>query len=182
MNLKVIFCAFIICLTNTVSAQDAMMKTYGDMLIPADLKEYLGILASDAMEGRETGKRGQKMAATFIRSHYEELGLAGPVNGSYYQPFELYTTVQGDTYVKCGDVKFKNFQDFVYYGNADSGGEVSTPVIFAGKARPEDLSQINVEGKGAIVILGAEDSFRGPYDALRAKGAKMVFFFNPNPD
>jgi hypothetical protein len=182
MNLKVIFCAFILSIANTLLAQDTVTKMYGDMITPTDLKEYLSILASDAMEGRETGKRGQKMAATFIRSHYEDLGLMGPVNGSYYQPFELYTTVQGETYVKCGDTKFKNFQDLVYYGNADSGGEISMPVIFAGKARPEDLSQINVEGKSAVVILGAEDSFRGPYDALKAKGAKMVFFFNPNPD
>src|SRR5687768_13065549 len=81
-------------------AQETDSQKYGNRISQADLKDYLTILASDAMEGRETGKRGQKMAAAFIRAHFEELELQPPVNGDYFQAFDLYTTRLGENYVK----------------------------------------------------------------------------------
>jgi hypothetical protein len=166
----------------TAFAQDSTVQQYGNMITPSDLKDNLSILASDAMEGRETGKRGQKMAAAFLRSHYEELGFSGPVNGSHYQPVELYTSIQGEVYVKSGQNQFKKFEDVFYYGSADTGGEISSAVVFAGKGSSADLDQVDVSGKSAIVLLETDQGFRGPMEALRAKGAKMVFFFNPSAD
>ena len=40
-----------------------------------DLEKHLKVLASDSLEGRETGKRGQKMAAEYIRAHFISLSL-----------------------------------------------------------------------------------------------------------
>jgi hypothetical protein len=143
-----------------------------------DLKENLSILASDAMEGRETGKRGQKMAAAFVKANFEDFGLTAPVNGGYYQPVELYTSMPGDIYIKVGQTKFLNFQDVAFYGSADSGGEVSLPVVFAGKGRKEDFDQVNVEGKVAVVQLGAEENFRGPIALARERKAKLVLVYH----
>jgi hypothetical protein len=177
MKLKVLVSAWILsALINQAHSQIPDAIPYGKLILPTDLKSNLSILASDALEGRETGKRGQKMAAAFLRAHYEELGLTGPVNGSYFQPVDLYTSVQGNDYIKVGDVKYKNFEDVVYYGSADSGGEVSLPFVFAGKGRAQDLDQIDVNGKGAIVQLGPGDSFRSSNGALMSKGAKMIFY------
>jgi hypothetical protein len=165
-----------------LQAQDSVMQQYGNQITIANLHDYLNILASDAMEGRETGKRGQKIAAAFISAHYEDIGLTAPVNGSYFQTVELYSTVQGEVSITSGGKTFKNFQDVVYYGSVDSGGEISLPVVFAGKGRPEDLLQADVKDKCAIVLLDTDESFRPADEALRAKGAKTVFFFYPNPD
>src|SRR6187401_2650378 len=104
-----------------LATQEPLPKKYGDKITAADLKEYLSILASDAMEGRETGKRGQKMAAAFIRAHFEDLGLTAPVNGDYYQTFDLYTTRPGENYVTVAGNRFTNFTDVTFYGNNDSG-------------------------------------------------------------
>jgi hypothetical protein len=161
-------------------AQDQTSLQYGKMITPDDLKEYLNVLASDALEGRETGKRGQKMAAAFISAHFQEIGLSGPVGGSYYQPVELYTSVPGDIYVKVGQNQYTNFQDVVYYGTSDSGGEMSLPIVFAGKGKPEDLEQLDIQGKAVAIAVGSDENFRAPLDAARAKGAKMCFFFNPD--
>jgi hypothetical protein len=182
MKIKLLLLSAMLGSVLTVFGQDATTRHYGDMITESDLKDNLNILASDAMEGRETGKRGQKMAAAFIQAHYEELGLLGPVGGAYLQPVELYTSIPGDTYVKSGATSHKNFEDIIYYGTADSGGEVSIPAVFVGKGRPEDLEQLDLTGKGAIVLLGTDESFRGPLEAVRSKGAKMVFFFHLNPD
>jgi hypothetical protein len=164
-----------------LNAQDPVAQKYGNMITPDDLKEYLTILASDAMEGRETGKRGQKMAAAFIKANFEEFGLDGPVNGNYYQPVELYTSIPGDIYVKAGENKYVNFQDVVYYGSADSGGEVTVPVVYAGRGRKEDFDQVNVENKAAAVLLTSEDNYRSVVNLAREKKAKMIFLFHADP-
>lgn len=165
-----------------IQAQDPVVQQYGSMITIDDLKSNLTILASDAMEGRETGKRGQKMAAAFLKAHYEELGLTGPVNGDYYQPVELFTSIPGDIYVKVGSEIFKNFTDIAYYGTADSGGEVSIPVVFAGKGRKEDYEKLDVKDKGVLILLGPGESFRSSLETAKAQGAKMTFFCHSNAD
>lgn len=163
-------------------AQDPVAQQYGNKIVPADLKEYLSILASDALEGRETGTRGQKMAAAFISAHFEELGLTGPLNGSHYQPVPLYTSVPSESYVKIGQTQFKNFEDVIYYGTADSGGEVTFPLVFAGQGRPEDFEQVSVDGKAVMIQMNAEENFRGPITRAREKGAKMTVLYNTDAE
>ncbi|WP_333819080.1 M28 family peptidase [Ohtaekwangia sp.] len=161
-------------------AQDPVAKKYGDLITPADLKENLSILASDAMEGRETGKRGQKMAAAFVKANLEDFGLAGPVNGGFYQNVELYTSMPGDIYLKAGQTKFSNFQDIVFYGSSDSGGDVTVPTVFVGKGRKEDFDLINVEGKAAVIQQGAEENYRAALTLARERKAKVVLIYNEN--
>ena len=43
----------------------ALMQKYGALIKAEELKDNLTIIASDALEGRMTGTRGQKMAAAF---------------------------------------------------------------------------------------------------------------------
>ena len=162
-------------------AQDPVAQKYGNTISTSDLKENLTILSSDAFEGRETGKRGQKIAAAFVSAHFQELGLAGPVEGSYYQPVTLYTSIPGDIYVKVGQQKYVNFGDVAYYGSSSSGGEVTLPVVFAGKGRKEDFDQLNVEGKAVVVMVKTDENFRGPLAIAREKGARMALVFNPEP-
>lgn len=176
-NIFVAICIFSNCLS--VSAQEPVVQKYGNMISVSDLKEYLSILASDAMEGRETGKRGQKMAAAFIRAHYEDLGLAGPVAGGYYQPIDLYTTVPGETYVTAGTVRMDNFTDIVYYGSDNSGGEISAPLVFIGNASQADLDQVDIKDKAVLLFSSSEWLAGNSAVALaRQKGAKMVLVCN----
>lgn len=47
-------------------------------------------LASDLLEGRETGKKGERMAAEYIAHRYEEIGLSPKAySGNWYQDFEV---------------------------------------------------------------------------------------------
>jgi hypothetical protein len=63
------------------SATDYSLS-YAASITPEALKQDLSVLASDAYEGRETGKKGQKMAADYIAKAFAADGLAGPVQGS----------------------------------------------------------------------------------------------------
>jgi hypothetical protein len=54
-------------------------------IISAELaNKHLSILASDAFEGRETGKPGADKAAHYIADEFKALGLQPIVNGSYF--------------------------------------------------------------------------------------------------
>lgn len=51
-----------------------------------DLKKNLYVIASDEMEGRDTGSPGQKKAGEYIIKFYKDLGISFPKNlTSYYQ-------------------------------------------------------------------------------------------------
>lgn len=180
--MKKVFVAVLLACCFSLHAQDPVAQKYGNLITPSDLKDYLSILASDAFEGRETGKRGQKIAAAFISTHFQELGLAAPVNGSYYQPVDLYSLVPGDIFAKAGQTKLTNFEDVIYYGSADSKGEVTLPAVFAGRGRKEDLATVDVQGKAVFIVVKTDESYRLPLANAREKGAKMVFVVNPQPE
>ena len=182
MKLRLSFLLLLLVIVKGVSAQDPVAQKYGDQISPSELKEYLDIIASDAMEGRATGKRGQKMAAAFISAHFEDLGLTGPVNGSYLQPINLYSSAPDDIYVKVGGKKFANFGDIVYFGSADSGGEVSYPLLFAGKGRKEDFDQLDVKDKVVLILVGKDESYRTSLAIAREKGVKSAVFFSTDSE
>lgn len=172
-KLLVVFYAFLFTINSV--AQDAELQKYGNRITTEDLKDYLTILASDAMEGRETGKRGQKMAAAFIRAHFEELGLQAPVNGNYYQTFDLYTTRPGENYVKIGESRFNNFTDVTYYGNRDSKGEISVTLVFAGDGSAEALKHIDVKDRAILLVTNEGFPSNGRLDSLDKAGARAIF-------
>lgn len=161
-----------------LATQDPAVKKFGDRIVAADLKEYLSILASDAMEGRETGKRGQKMAAAFIRAHFEDLGLTGPIAGNYYQPMEFYTTQRGETFLARGNDRYMNFQGVLYSGG-DTKGEVSLPLVYIGYGGETELESIDIKNK-AVLILGGNDwtSIHRAIGMARDKGAKLALVCN----
>ncbi|PQJ77230.1 M28 family peptidase [Polaribacter glomeratus] len=51
------------------------------------IKEDVTFLASDALEGRQTGTKGEKEAASYIVKRFTELGLAPKGTVDYLQPF-----------------------------------------------------------------------------------------------
>ncbi|WP_294285616.1 M28 family metallopeptidase [uncultured Chryseobacterium sp.] len=50
-----------------------------------DLKKNLYVIASDEMEGRDTGSPGQKRAGEYMVNYYKTLGISYPKACSYYQ-------------------------------------------------------------------------------------------------
>ena len=59
-------------------AQKSDGSKYAASITAADLRKYLTVIASDEMEGRETGTEGQRKAAAYIESQFDALGLKTP--------------------------------------------------------------------------------------------------------
>jgi len=73
---------------------------YANTINKVDLEKHLVVLASDSLEGRETGKPGQKMAANYIMNHFKNIGIPPYKGKKYYQKFK----VQSDRHLcKCED-------------------------------------------------------------------------------
>jgi hypothetical protein len=174
MKISVLF-LWAVVLSLSLQAQDPTVLKYGNQVTTADLKDYLTILASDALEGRATGTRGQKMAAAFIAFHFEELGLTAPVKGSYYQPITLYSSGTPEVKFSAGGVTMKE-DEYVYFGTGNSGGELQLPLVFAGYGSEADLQQVDVKGKAAVIFLKPNASMRNnpAMNRVREKEAKLV--------
>jgi len=62
---------------------------FSETIIVEDLERHLNVLASDSLEGRETGKKGQKMAADYIMNHFKDIGIPPYKKNTYYQKFKV---------------------------------------------------------------------------------------------
>ena len=62
---------------------------FSETIIVKDLQKHLNVLASDSLEGRETGKKGQKMAADYIMNHFINIGIPPYEGKKYYQKFNV---------------------------------------------------------------------------------------------
>jgi len=98
--------------TAPVIAQDSLAMKYGKTITPEELKEHLYILAGDKFEGRETGKKGQKMAADYIANYFSTLGIDPLEDGSYFQSFPLKSERAVEAQISIGDVVLNYIDDF----------------------------------------------------------------------
>lgn len=153
-----------------------MVVNYASTITAADLKANLSIIASDAMEGRETGKRGQKMAAAFISFTFQELGLAAPVNGSYYQPVPLYSAGISGVTLKANNTELDK-NEFAYLGSTETAGLVELPIVWVGKGTEEELAKLTISGNAVVMLAESSGNMMNnpTITTLRDKGAKMVF-------
>lgn len=85
---KIIFIAIGFALLTSCAAQKpgAHIQKYINTITAAELKTHLTVVASDAMEGRETGSAGQKKAGEYLIKQYKADGVAA-ADGTedYYQ-------------------------------------------------------------------------------------------------
>ena len=128
-------------------AQDAQAIKFASTITEQDLERHLNYLASDELEGRDTGEKGQKMAAEYLVNFYKELGLEGPVDGGYLQKFDLTSVSWGDINLQVGRQKLKINEDFVFIGDGNMKRSAKADLVFLGLANEENLKKVDVNGK-----------------------------------
>lgn len=103
-------------LANGYAQQADPAKTYAAYIDSVDLRAHLTVLSGDAYEGRETGKKGQQMAAEYIQQSFIADGCSmAPGMTSYQQSFEVVETIPGGT-LTIGKANLAFKADYVYYG------------------------------------------------------------------
>ncbi len=157
---------------------------YAVAITPDGLRKDLSVLASDEYEGRETGQKGQKMAADYISKRFAALGLAGPVPGSddpYIQHFTLESRTWGPGIsLKAGKQAFQWGKDF-YSLSSDSpfATETALNLVFVGYGLDlptySDYTGLDVTGKDVVVLSGEPLDAQGkPLFGTDGKPVKLV--------
>lgn len=150
---------------------------FAESIQATEMKATLSILAADAMEGRLTGSRGQKMAAAAIAYDFKVAGLQ-TFGKSFEQPFHLFSANYSNATIEIDGSVFKNFQDFVFIAPWSSNKSLS--VVFVGKSTDRELSGLNLVNKIALVWLDAiaPSSATQISELLKSKGAAGAFFYS----
>lgn len=165
-----------LCFSVAVSAQDTTAIRFGKSIKAEDLYKHLSILASDSLEGRETGEAGQKMAADYIKEQFKGDDLMPVVDGEkYYQSFELEESAWKDVYLKYNDTKKKNLKDILYLGDKAVNKEETVEIIFAGELKESDFKGLDIEGKAVALFADDIRGLRSKLAPVEDKGIKAFF-------
>jgi hypothetical protein len=128
-------------------AQTPAQVKYGNTITAEDLTRHLTYLASDEMKGRDTGSEEGKIAANYLADFYKNLGLTGPVNGSYFQPVGLVSTNFSKVSLQVGKLKLVENQDYVFTGDGNMAKAAKADLVFLGLVTDENLAKVDVKGK-----------------------------------
>ena len=128
---------------------------YSETITSKDLYKHISVLASDSLEGRETGKRGQKMAADYIMNHFKDIGIPPYKHNSYYQKFRVKN---GRHLCKCDDCDVDIIKRLLGTNKYINGENV------IGFIEGSDL-------KKELIIITAHYDHLGKHDSLIFNGA-----------
>ena len=146
---------------------------------PESFRATVGFLADDLLEGRDTGSRGHEIAARYVASRFEALGLQpGGDKGSWYQRVTLQKTVRGEVpatvtvsgasgapqmWTHGGDV-------IVGVSPNEPDLDITAPLVFVGYGvkAPErgwdDFKGVDLKGKIMVVLVNDPDFEGGEGD------------------
>lgn len=157
------------------------------------LRAHTMFLAHDLLEGRGTGTRGEKLAALYIQSQLERLGVRGAAgDGGYLQPVPLREAIIDDAATRVvverngRRTEFRSGRDFVVNtGGRDAFRDFAGKAIFAGTAalaRDALAATERLNGRVIVLIgpLGSEAETLVP-DWIR-RGAAGIIFLVPEQD
>lgn len=160
----------------------SLAKALDRITIPV-LKSQLEFLASDHMEGRKAGEKGEMMASDYIASQLQLFGVApggdyavlksrdglnAGQQRTYFQNFYLLRIIPGDSREVslirdegAGRKKIKLENNIDFYTRApDQNLDIEAPLVFAGygfkseKLKCNDFDKLNLRGKFVVKIQG----------------------------
>lgn len=160
------------------SSSDAL-QVAKNSIHPEEIRAHIRFLADGLLQGRAPGTPGYDVAARYVATELEGMGLHPGVNGGWYQPVPLAKAVTDEaasslTLSNNGkEEKLVDAKDYILstwfatpaakQGRAES--EVSAPLAFVGfgvtaaDQKYDDFAGIDVHGKILVRISGAPSSF-----------------------
>lgn len=150
-------------IAGSISAQlDSIALNYAASITEEDLRTHLTVLASDDYQGRDTGKEGQKMAATYLRQAFERMGIPpipphqGPdlVDG-YFQPFELIEERMGGLDVVSPKDTLTFLNELFYFNEQVVDDLPVSSLVYMGLASGLTASTKAPTGTRAFLLSGA---------------------------
>ncbi|MFM9825621.1 M28 family metallopeptidase [Flavobacterium sp.] len=162
--MKKILCLFIIASTFSCTSQMSTVSSteptkYLNSISAKDLKEHLTIVASDEMEGRDTGSKGQKKAGDYLINHYKTNGISFPKEAENYYQKVPATFLNGNRSTNLPDSE--NIWAFI------EGSEKPNEIIVVsahydhiGIENNEIFNGADDDGSGTVALLEIAQAFQ----------------------
>lgn len=186
INIAIIVFLLISCSTTKKIDYQKSTEKFVSSISESSLKTNLTIIASDEMEGRETGSEGQKKAGRYIIEQYQKAGISYPKGATnYYQtvPAAFLNAKRNENlpdseniwaYIEGTDKKdeivvvsahydhvgIKNGQ---VYNGADDDGSGTVALIEIAKAFQKAKNEGNVPRRSILIlhVTGEEHGLHG---------------------
>ncbi|HEY0011313.1 MAG TPA: M28 family metallopeptidase [Allosphingosinicella sp.] len=130
---------------------------------PERFRRHVAFLADDLLEGRESGTRGYDIAARYVATGFEGLGLTpGGRGGSWFQqvPF-VRMAMTAPAALTIGGQSFAQGAGATFRQSPEAGRtELSAPAVFAGYGLEapafglDDYRGLDVRGKVVVILDG----------------------------
>ena len=128
-RLLIILCFPFACFGQSLEEAKEFEKT----ITAEDLKKHISIFASDEMEGRETGKNGQKLAAEYFTNQYlnYDIPFIDIANG-YKQPYDLIERKNEGITISINGKEYNYFNGFYSHKGMRDDTHLFNSLIFSG--------------------------------------------------
>lgn len=159
-------------LISLISIIISLVLIASDVVVSQDkLKNYVGYLASDDLEGRLAGSSGGEKTEKYIESQFKEIGLE-PIKelGGYFQSFSFTSNVSlGDgnevifDFGKEEKIKLVPEKDFIPASFSEDCSLENLDVVFAGfgiksqNPQRNDYEGVDAKGKAVVVLRNGPD-------------------------
>jgi len=160
---------------------DRALKTLDVKEISADIY----FLASDELGGRDSPSNGQRIAARYIRSRLQRLGLEPGAPDGYFYNYSLaqYGLNEDETSMTVANGDHEQKLEFGkdYYVSMGSRGSRSAagPVAYVGELDPDDLENVDLKGSWGFMSPGAKVSRKRNQAAEQAGMLGLIIPFDP---
>jgi hypothetical protein len=130
---------------------------------------HIVYLASDELEGRDTGSPGYRKAAEYVAQEFERAGLKAAGTSGYMQPVLFRTLTLEETQSSLILVRDGGAETLVLGQDANLGvsgdpvPEVDAPAVFAGYGLQvpggghDDLAGLDLRGRVAVYLMGGPE-------------------------
>jgi hypothetical protein len=159
--------------------------TFAKTITPDDLKKHLYIVAGKEMEGRETATPGQKKAAAYIESQFQQLGLKPGNNGNYQQTYEVYQDSLVSSDLQVNGQSFQMDKDFNAVASDIQATMRFSEVVFVGSSSTDSLKNMNLTGRLVMIISSGTPGRNQPaggnlFTQLQSKGIAGLLIVQTN--
>lgn len=148
------FYLLILIICNFSFSQDKVEK-YANTITSSELKDLLYVYASDEFEGRDTGKKGQKLAVNFLREFYKKNKISAAKNtNNYFQEMKL---------IMINGEKFNTENVAAFIPGCEKPDEyiiITAHLDHVGIENGEIYNGADDDGSGTVAILEMAQAFQ----------------------
>jgi hypothetical protein len=158
-------------------AKDTVALRFANSIKASDLKDYMYVLASDSLEGRETGEIGQKKAAKYIADFFLknnlEPGFLDKNGRSFFQPFGLLKSQWKESSLVVKNTSYQYLKDYYMQGSFKADIK-NADVVFVGfgieTTNYNDYKDKDVKNKVVLFFSGEPINSEGINLVTNKKG------------